>query len=379
MTARQGSTFVRSGCFPSNEPAAPCGADVPITICGPSERRRTVSADHAETDAPVIHTWEYGQFRSELRQNEVIYDVDPHRGVARIIFNRPHRLNSIPLAGFDYVTKLVKRAERDDAVHMILFEGNGPCFGTGADASELGRYVGYGDTDASGRAGRPSQRRRMIPDRDILFGTHGVEQAVFRCFKPTVVKAHGYCYGGHLQIALAADIVIAGESAVFTHPAWRYLGPIFNFDLLIEAVGLRKAKEMVLTARPVGAAEAEQSGLITKAVPDADLDRWVDDYLSALSVMPRDGVAMGKAMMEQVLDARGAAVGSGAAWIGHGWITNLRFDSDEWNFLRARRDHGLTEALRLRDQMVPEYFRMARRPGPDRAGSAGGGPEPGSE
>jgi enoyl-CoA hydratase len=321
---------------------------------------------------PVIHTWEYGAFRSELRENEIIYEVDQDRGVARITFNRPQRLNSIPLAGFDYVTQLIKRAERDDAVHMIVFAGNGPCFGTGADAAELGHYIGYGEADDPGKASRPSQRRRMIPDRDILFGAHGVEQAVFRCFKPTVVKAHGYCYGGHLQIALAADIVIAGESAVFTHPAWRYLGPIFNFDLLIEAVGLRKAKEMVLTARPIGAAEAEQAGLVTKAVPDADLDRWVDDYLSALSVMPRDGVAMGKAMIEQVLDARGAAVGSGAAWIGHGWITNLRFDSDEWNFLRARREHGLTEALRRRDQMVPEFFRMARRTRSGRNGS----PEP---
>ena len=113
-----------------------------------------MSQDHAETAAPVIHTWEYGQFRSELREGEVIYDADPARGVARIIFNRPHRLNSIPLAGFDYVTQLIKRAERDEAVHMILFEGNGPCFGTGADASELGHYVGYGEAGPSGRAGR---------------------------------------------------------------------------------------------------------------------------------------------------------------------------------------------------------------------------------
>ena len=334
-----------------------------------------MSQDRADAAPPVIHTWEYGQFKSELRENEIIYQVDPSRGIAQITFNRPQQLNAIPLAGFDYVTQLIKRAERDDAVHMIVFAGNGPCFGTGANASELGHYVGYGTGTGPGKPDRPSQRRRMIPDRDILFGAHGVEQAVFRCFKPTVVKAHGYCYGGHLQIALAADIVIAGESAVFTHPAWRYLGPIFNFDLLIETVGLRKAKEMVLTARPIGATEAEQAGLVTKTVPDADLDRWVDDYLRALSVMPRDGLAIGKAMIEQVLDARGAAVGSGAAWIGHGWITNLRFDSDEWNFLRARRDDGLTQALRLRDQMVPEFFRMAKRLGGDRDDAADLNPE----
>lgn len=331
--------------------------------------------DNDQTNRTVIHAWEYGSFKSELYEDEILFEIDADRGIARITFNRPDRLNSIPLAGFDYVTQLIKRAERNDSVHVIVFEGRGSCFGTGADAAELGHYIGFGEVDSSGHAVRPSQRRRMIPDRDILFGSHGVEQAVFRSLKPTVVKAHGYCYGGHLQIALAADIVVAGASARFTHPAWRYLGPIFNFDLLIEAIGLRKAKEMLLTGRPMGADEAEQVGMVTKTVADHELDRWVDDYIMALSVMPRDGLAMGKAMIEQVLDARGAAVGSAAAWIGHGWLTNLRFDDDEWNFLKARRDQGLTKALRSRDEMVPEYFRLSNRfePGSDESVEDRGG------
>src|ERR1700685_1001745 len=112
-----------------------------------------MSQDSAGPPAsPVIHTWEYGAFRSELRENEILYEVDQDRGVASITFNRPERLNSIPLAGFDYVTQLIKRAERDDAVHMIVFAGNGPCFGTGADAAELGHYIGYGETNDPGKA-----------------------------------------------------------------------------------------------------------------------------------------------------------------------------------------------------------------------------------
>jgi enoyl-CoA hydratase len=311
-------------------------------------------------DREVLHTWEYEEFRSVLHEGEILYELDEGSGAARIVFNRPGQLNSVPLAGFDYVTRLVKRAERDPAVHAIVFEGRGPCFGTGADAAELGHYIGYGEPGADGKAARPSQRRRMVPDRDILFGSHGVEQAVARCFKPTIVKAHGYCYGGHLQLALAADIVVCGESALFTHPAWRYLGPIFNYDLLIETVGLRKAKEMLLTGRPLEGPEAADCGLATRCVPDAEVDRWVGDYVRAVTLMPRDGVAMGKAMIEQVMDARGAAVGSGAAWIGHGWLTNLRYDADEWNFMKARRDHGLTRAFEMRDELVGEAFRIAR-------------------
>jgi enoyl-CoA hydratase len=310
-------------------------------------------------DRGIEHVWEFQDFRSELRTGEILYEKDDSRRVARIIFNRPGQLNSIPLAGFDYVTRLIKQSERDDMVDMIVFEGRGPCFGTGADAKELGYYIGYGQKNADGSAKRPSQRRRMVPDRDILFGAHGVEQAISRCLKPTLAKVHSYCYGGHLQIALAADLVIAADDALFTHPAWRYLGPIFNFALLIETIGLRKTKEMVLTARPLDAFEAEGCGLITKAVPLDELDRWVDDYVTAVSLQPRDGISMGKAMIEQVVDARGAAVGSGSAWIGHGWLTNMKLDPDEWNFLKARRDHGLSRALELRDEMAPEFFRMS--------------------
>jgi enoyl-CoA hydratase len=328
----------------------------------------------AEPAGEILHEWSFQDFRSVLYAGEIGYSCDPGTGVARIVFNRPDRLNSIPLAGFDYVTRLIKRAERDDDVRVIVLEGAGPCLGTGADARELGHYIGFKETASGERPQPPSQRRRMVPDRDILFGAHGVEQALARCFKTTIVKAHGYCYGGHLQLVLAADIVIAGEGALFTHPAWRYLGPIFNFTTLIETVGLRKAKEMVLTARPVPADEAERVGLVTKTVPDAELDRWVADYATAAALLPADGVAMGKAMIEQVLDARGATVGSGAAWIGHGWLTNLRFGPGEWNFVRERREHGLTKALARRDELAPPFFRMSHKGRARRDERPDGGP-----
>lgn len=313
-----------------------------------------MSEDHEREE---IHVWEYEEFRSVVYEGDILYERDDAKRVAYVTFNRPDRLNAITIAGFDYVAHLVKRAERDPNVRAIVFRGSGPCFGTGGDAKELGHYVGYRVVD--GRSVRPSQTRRMVPDRDTLFGALGMEQTIGRCLKPTIVQVHSYCYGGHLQIAAAADIVVASDDALFVHPAWRYLGPIFNFSNLIEKVGVTKAREMVLTARPLGAAEAEVAGLVTKVVPRAELDQWVDDYCTAIRALPSDGVAMGKALIELVLDARGAMVGAGAGWIGHGWLTNLKYEPDEWNFLKARESEGLTAALERRDEMVPPYFRMA--------------------
>ncbi|MBV1892412.1 MAG: enoyl-CoA hydratase/isomerase family protein [Ilumatobacteraceae bacterium] len=303
-----------------------------------------------------IHVWEIEEFRSVVLEGDILYDVDESAGVATITFNRPERLNAITIAGFDYVSTLVQKAERDELVKVIVLKGAGPCFGTGGDANELGHYIGY--RKENGRSIRPSQRRRMIPDRDTLFGARGMEQAIGRCLKPTIVAVHSYCYGGHLQIAAAADIVLATPDALFVHPAWRYLGPIFNFSNLIEKMGVTKTREMVLTARPLPADEAETAGLVTRVVPEGELDQWVDDYCTAIAALPTDGVSMGKAIIELVLDARGAAVGSAGGWIGHSWITNLKYQAGEWNFLKSRQEKGLTAALEERDNMVPKFFRM---------------------
>jgi len=322
--------------------------------------------ENDQTELEEIHVWEHEEFRSVVLEGDILYDVDESAGVATITFNRADRLNAVTIAGFDYISVLVSRAERDERVKVIVFKGSGPCFGTGGDAKELGHYIGY--RQENGKSIKPSQRRRMIPDRDTLFGARGMEQAIGRCLKPTIVAAHSYCYGGHLQMAAAADIVLATSDALFVHPAWRYLGPIFNFSNLIEKVGVTKTREMVLTARPLPADEAENAGLVTRVVPDGELDAWVADYCTAIAALPTDGVSMGKAMMEIVLDARGAAVGAGMGWVGHGWVTNLKYQAGEWNFLKSRAQKGLTAALEERDNMVPEFFRMGLHRDTIRAG-----------
>lgn len=306
----------------------------------------------------VIHTYELGEFTSELYEGEISYVRDEDNHCARIVFNRPEQLNALPLAGFDYIKSLIKRAERDEAVKVIVLEGMGDNFGTGANANELGYYIGYGSgADAKSRKA-PTQRRRMIPDKDIVFGYESTIETVARCMKVVICKVRGYCYGAHLQLAVAADIVVATDNSMYTHPAWRYLGPLFNYAELVETVGLKKAKEMMLTCRPLNADEALRFGLITRAVADAELDETVDGYVAACSMQSLDGIAMGKGMMEIVMDSRGFGIGASAGWIGHGWLTNLQLGDGDWNFMKSRRDKGLGAALRERDRMVPAFFRQ---------------------
>lgn len=314
----------------------------------------------ARAKGEVLHVYKCQEFTSYLYKDEIIYRKDPEKKSAHIIFNRPEQLNTMTVAALSYITDLVKDAEQDDEVKVIIFEGQGPCFGSGDDASELGYYIGFGSGKDGAEKKKPSQRRRLYPDRDVVFGPRGIEQTIMRCLKATVCKVHGYCYGMHFHIAMCADIVIASEDALFGHPAWRYIGPMFNFPLMLETIGLRKAKDIMLTCRPLPATEAEQCGMVTKVVKREELDQTVRDYAQAISLLPIDGLAIGKQMMEVCLDARGFMTGGSNGVVSHALLTNMRMEEDEWNFMKGRRDKGLTKTLEERDRMLAKQFRMGK-------------------
>jgi enoyl-CoA hydratase len=295
----------------------------------------------------------------EVIAKTVRYEKDAERRLVQIVFDNPAAMNALPVAALELGGDMVSEAETDDDIKVIVFRGEGPCFGVGADAKELGHYIGYQSGTSAQTRRRPSQRQRMLPDRNIIFGAF--EKVLSDCLKATICQVHGYCYGAHMQLALAADIVVASPDATFTHPAFRYLGPgPQNMYLWLENLGLKKMKEIMLTMRALTAEEGERCGLVTKVVPREELEQWVEDYARAVSLMPLDALMMGKAMMQMMMEARGKSIGTMSGWMGHGWTTNLGFDEGDWNFLRERRNKGLGEALRERDRMTAPYFRLGQ-------------------
>jgi len=71
-----------------------------------------------------------------------------------------------------------------------------------------------------------------------------------------------------------------------------------------------------------------------------------------MAYVQRDGVRL-------YYEDQGTAIG----FIGHGWSTNLRFEPGEWSFVKARRDKGLSQALKERDEMVAPFFRLSGETG----------------
>jgi len=288
------------------------------------------------------------------------WEKDPEKKVAWITFNRPERSNAMPLLIIDRLNELLRQAQLDDDVKVVIFRGTGRHFGVGADATELGYQIGFKSGKTEEERRRPSQTQRLVDDRRTM-GWDNPEMRTYRCVKATICQVQGYCYGLHFELAMASDIVICSEDALFAHPAFRYLGPMGNMNLWIETIGIRKLKEIMLTARPLNAEEALQCDLVNKVVPLDKLEQTVNEYAQAISVMPMDGITIGKAIFELSLEARGVGLGSLMFSFGHTLLTNLKIQPDEWGFMKARRDKGLTAALAEREMLVPPAFRVSKK------------------
>lgn len=276
-----------------------------------------------------------------MSNEAILYEKDKKRKVATIIFNKPEKLNAQTMEDYRKLTDLIVRAAEDDEVKVLVMKGAGRCFSSGMDVGELGVNYGYGTGEPGER--RPSERIRVIRD-SISWGRRGLLQTIYACPKATIAQVHGYCYGQGLEMALACDITIAAEDSLFTHPGYRYIGSVGNIVFFLLTIGVKKTKEMMLTGVPLNASEALQCGLVNKVVPLDKLEEEVNKMAEALARIPSDAIVMGKAHFEAALDIAGVGAGFTLGRTMHSFQTNIRYEPDEFNLFKARRDKGGVKA-----------------------------------
>lgn len=272
----------------------------------------------------------------------ILFEKDYNKKRATITINRPEKLNSCDTSMWLEIRDRFIEAEEDDEIKVIVIKGAGRCFGSGHDVADLGPHHGWSEDP---KARRPSQRRRIRFDDNVFWGKRGLCQTILSCDKATIAQVHGYCYGGHLELALCCDLTIAAEDALFTHPGFRYIGPLGGIVLFIHTMGVKKAKEMMLTGTPLTAQEALACGLVNRVVPLDKLEETVDQIANTIALQPRDAIVMGKANFELALDIAGVAAGYTAGYITHCLQTNIRYEPDEFNLFKARKEKGLKGAF----------------------------------
>lgn len=279
-----------------------------------------------------------------MKYETLIYEKEGY--VAKIILNRPEKRNVLDLIGMgkeavEFFAAFDDAAE-DDEVKVVILKGNGPCFCAGERLDTVYHVYGGGTGQPGER--RPSQRTRLKLDQRFMDGF----KRIFLHPKITVAQAHGYSFGVGTHLLLYCDFAIVAEDAQLGLIDQR-LGSggaaIPYIPILIMTVGMKRALDLLLTTRLFDGREAAQMGLVTKAVPHERLDEETDKIVEALCLMPRDGIAIGKATRHLVFDSLGLTAGFTQGYISHTMFTNLRWERDEYSFLKKRRDEGLKGGL----------------------------------
>jgi len=187
--------------------------------------------------------------------------VEKEGALGWLVFDHPERRNAISAEMWAGIPDAARELDEDEAIRVVILRGSGEvAFVSGADISEFeekrtgaAKAIAYeGDT---GRA----------------FG------ALNAIRKPVIAMIHGFCVGGGMATALAADLRYSADDGVFAIPAAR-LGLGYHesgLRALVDLVGPAVAKEIFFTARRFRADEALRVGILNDVVPKAELEETV--------------------------------------------------------------------------------------------------------
>jgi len=168
--------------------------------------------------------------------------------VAEIRLNRPAKLNAMTPAMAEQLARACRRADADDTVNVVVVYGAGDrAFCAGSDIHALDEYAGA--YEFRNRVEYATQVRNLR--------------------KPTIAAVHGWAMGGGLEIALAADLRVADESARFGAPevTLGWVGAGGASQMLPRMVGYGRAMRLLLTGEPIDASTAFDWGLVEWLVP----------------------------------------------------------------------------------------------------------------
>jgi len=277
--------------------------------------------------------------------NNIVYEKKGK--VAVIAFNRPTKFNAINdalLREFDTVLNL---AEEDNDVTAVIIKGNGKAFCAGYDVSG----EGTDETDFDWRSPSDAaelfkkQRRRQ----EVIF-------KLARFPKSTIAQVHGYCLEMGCSLVMSCDISFATEDAVFGEPSVR-MGLTMDSPYWYHLIGVRKAKELLLTGKTINGREAERIGMITQAVSANELERVVDEMALTVSLTPFDGLTNNREGFQTGIDARGLAEGWRSASDRRvlGLLQCSYRRQDEFDFLDMRDKKGLKTALEEMNAPYKKY------------------------
>ena len=217
-------------------------------------------------------------------EDEVLYRVDGR--VARITINRPERRNSLSWGVIESIRAHAAEAKANRDVGVVVLTGTGDkAFCAGADLSGMAAGASYLDLH---------EGRGQLAE---LF------EELWSLGKPTVARVRGFALAGGFGLALSCDFVVCSDDSQFGTPEINVgLWPYMITVPLVRAMPPKKALELMLTGRRVGAVEAERIGFVNQVVPAERLDAAVDELTATLAAKSPAIVKLGRDSFYRVWD-----------------------------------------------------------------------------
>jgi 2-(1,2-epoxy-1,2-dihydrophenyl)acetyl-CoA isomerase len=207
-------------------------------------------------------------------------------GVLTLTLNRPDRLNAIDIEMLNLLIAALEAGGKDEAVGAIVLQGAGRVFCAGAD---IGQMIDRTPADWEEIVDHYLDPVRLIASID----------------KPIIARCHGDVVGGGLGLSLACDFRVGADTS-------RYCTPFINLGLagcdmssgyyLPRLIGMGRATDMMMTARFVPAKEASEIGLLSRLVPEDELDEAVLDLANSFAKGPARALAFTKNAIRRSMD-----------------------------------------------------------------------------
>ena len=229
----------------------------------------------------------------EHRMADLIFEVKDH--LARITLNRPEHLNCFSEEMLRlWVEALEEIRDRED-IDAVLLSGNGKAFCAGGDVKAMAAGEGFfaSEEDITSTA--------LARKNSLWKKVQRIPLLLEEIDKPVIAKIHGTAVGAGLDMALMCDVRIAAENAKLAESYFN--AGIVPGDggayFLPRLVGRDKALDLFWTAKMLRGSEAEKIGLVTYAVPDEELDGFVESYMQKLLDAPQQAMRLTKRAISQ--------------------------------------------------------------------------------
>lgn len=220
----------------------------------------------------------------------ILFEVADH--IATITFNRPDKMNAMTFAMRDDFLEHLQTAETDPDIRVIIVKGKGRAFTSGVDLNDRPDLQD------------PSNHSLEADEAEITKAADAWLR-MLTLPKPIIVKAHGYCIGWGLEIALHADIVLASEDCKFSYPSVTNGTGLPDSSTTMYHLGPQWAKRLLMAGDIIDGTTAERIGLVSEVLPAEELDAAIDTLASRAAAVAPELLAQSKRVINEAVELMG--------------------------------------------------------------------------